>query len=159
MATYVVMEPNTPDAEDARRKARLVREGFSVLGFLLPPLWLLWHRLPMEALVVFILLALIAALGETTPVGVGASALSLAVSLYVALEGPALRVAALRRRGWLEWGVVVADNRAEAELRYASAIEPEADEAELRVPLPWRPHPTRPAAGGPALGLLGYPGR
>ncbi|TIW44359.1 MAG: DUF2628 domain-containing protein, partial [Mesorhizobium sp.] len=46
MAVYVVMEPpglgEKPDVT-------FVRDGFSWLGFLVSPLWLLWHRLWIEA--------------------------------------------------------------------------------------------------------------
>ena len=41
MASFVVMEP----AGGITGDARLVKDGFSLLGFLVPPLWLLWHGL------------------------------------------------------------------------------------------------------------------
>ena len=46
MASWIVMQPpdRTRDADLA-----FVRDGFSVFAFLVPPLWLLWHRLWIEA--------------------------------------------------------------------------------------------------------------
>ena len=55
MASYVVMEPPGASRNDAAAGAVLVRDGFSFLAFLLPPLWLLWHRLWIEAALVFAL--------------------------------------------------------------------------------------------------------
>ena len=55
MAVYVVMEPPGASRNDAASGAVLVRDAFSVLAFLLPPLWLLWHRLWIEAALVFAL--------------------------------------------------------------------------------------------------------
>ena len=40
-----------------RRRAVFVRDGFSWLAFLLPPLWLLWHRLWLEAALVVVAVA------------------------------------------------------------------------------------------------------
>ena len=45
--------------------------------------------------------------------------IALLVSVYFGLEGAALRVAALRRRGWREWGVVHAEGLDEAQARFA----------------------------------------
>ncbi len=122
MASYWIMEP-PPSAANTTGSARIVRDGFAVVGFLVPPLWLLWHRLWVEAAVVFAVGLGLTALGEATGLGIGASASSLLMSLFVGLEGPALRAAAMRRRGWREWGVVEASSVEEAESRYAAAVE------------------------------------
>src|SRR5690606_6669871 len=47
--------------------------------------------------------------------------LALLLSLLVALESGAIRVAALRRRGWREVAVIAAASREEAEIRYFNA--------------------------------------
>ncbi len=162
MASYVVMEPPGASEDDAAERAVMVRDGFSLLAFILPLVWLLWHRLWIEAFVAFVASVVLMALGETTGFAFAGAALSLLVSLFVALEGPALRIAALRRRGWREWGAVEGDSAAEAEIRYL------AGEDEEPVAGPWNPTPApapvwpasaAPAHTGPALGLLGYPGR
>ena len=158
MASYWIMEP--PASAKPVGEAHIVRDGFSLLGFLIPPFWLLWHRLWFEAAVVFAIGLTLTILGEASGFGLIASALSLLLSLWIGLEGSALRVAALRRRGWREWGVVEASSAAEAEIRYAVAVEDGES-----PPLAMAPHGTfiPPWAGkpntGPALGLLAYPGR
>jgi hypothetical protein len=159
MAIYVVMEPPAANATEAAERAVLVRDGFSFLAFLVPPLWLLWHRLWVEAALAFAASGALTALGETAGLGLAGAALSLLVSIYVGLEGPALRINALRRRGWHDWGVVEASDAGEAEIRYLAGEETE------EVPEAPQPAPVaRPVLGhsvqtGPALGLLGYPGR
>jgi hypothetical protein len=87
-------------------------------------------------------------------------AVSLLVSLGLGFEAPALHMAALRRRGWRERGVVEADNRDEAAIRYFAD-----EDGEMPVTAPYRPTspapnaPARRAGTVPALGLLNYPGR
>ena len=152
MASFVVME--SPDRADAA----YVRDGFHFFAFLLPPVWLAWHRLWIEAAVTLAVMLGLGAVGAFFGLEAATPLLSLIVSIYVGLEAPALRLAALRRRGWHEAGVVDARSWDEAEIRhlYADDTQPAAPATE----------PPRPAAGGapassvpaPALGLLSYPG-
>jgi hypothetical protein len=153
MASFVVME-----APQGRADAVYVRDGFHFLAFLFPPIWLLWHRLWIEALVAFAAMAILGVLGSVSGFGEATPLLSLLVSLYVGLEAPALRIAALRRRGWTEWGVADAANRDEAELKHLYGSGSESNE-NFDAPLPV---PTAYAAigrptTGPALGLFSYP--
>ncbi len=160
MAIYVVMEPPGPTGSEVETGAVFVRDAFAFLAFLLPPLWLLWHRLWIEAVLAFAVATALTALGEIAGFGLAGGALSLLVSLYVGLEGAALRLYALRRRGWHEWGVVEAASLDDAEIRYLDGEEPSAAAAvETRPAVATLPMPGRPAASGPALGLLSYPGR
>jgi hypothetical protein len=154
MSVYVVMEP------PKRGDAVLVRDGFHLFGFLTPPLWLLWHRLWIEAIVAFAAAMVLGVLGEVAGLGLAGSLLSLLVSVYVGIEGAALRLAALRRRGWKEWGAVEADNFDDAEARYLIEAERQAG-GELREPgLPAWSQPIVPARRSePALGLFNYPGK
>jgi hypothetical protein len=158
MAAYVVMEPPAARAEDAAEQAVLVRDGFALLAFLLPPLWLLWHRLWIEAAMAFAVGVALTALGETAGFGFTGAALSLLVSIFVGLEGQAMRFNAMRRRGWREWGVVEAGDVAEAEIRYLAGEAPEAEVRETPRPATPAMH-ARPVSSAPALGLLGYTGR
>jgi hypothetical protein len=150
MASYVVMEqPGRTGTADVA----LVRDGFSWLAFVVPPLWLAWRRLWFEALLAFLVLALVSALGEVSGWGFVASLLTLAVSLYVGLEGQNLRVAALRRRGWREWGAVEAASLVDAETRYAAEATgevPVAPDIQHIVP---GAAPVRLAHPGLVLGL------
>ncbi len=157
MASYVVMLP--PGRVGAVDGAKLTRDGFHFLAFLLPPLWLLWHRLWIEALLALAASLALTALGEIAGLGPVSVALSLLVALYVGLEGAALRVNALRRRGWLEWGVVDAAGIAEAEIRFLAEQEDPRIAESPRAMAPPSPMLSRRAASGPALGLFDYPGR
>lgn len=153
MASYVVME--SPDRADAA----YVRDGFHVWAFLFGPLWLLWNRLWIEALLVFAAMSLIGVATTLSGAPQVAPWLSLLLSVFVGLEGPALRLAAYRRRGWKDAGVVIAGNAGDAEIRhvYAMADAPAASApAPASTPAPIAP--IRPAQSGPVLGLLSYPG-
>ncbi|RWX65770.1 DUF2628 domain-containing protein [Mesorhizobium sp. M4B.F.Ca.ET.089.01.1.1] len=157
MAIYVVMEP--PGRGERSDGTVFVRDGFAWLGFLVPPLWLAWNRLWIEAALTFVVMAILSMLGEKLGLAWAGSALSLLVSLYVGLEGQGLRIAALRRRGWHEWGVVEADRLDGAETRHALETDVPPDE---QPPVP-RIVPdanlARPAQTGMALGLTHTPGR
>jgi hypothetical protein len=157
MAIYVVMEP--PGRSEKVDATAFVRDGFTWLGFLVPPLWFAWHRLWIEAALAFVVMGLLSMLGQKLGLGLADSLLSLLVSLYVGLEGQGLRIAALRRRGWHEWGVVEAGWLDDADTRYALETEALSDQA---TPAP-RMVPdaalARPSQPGMALGLTHIPGR
>jgi hypothetical protein len=154
VASYVVMQP--PGSGASPDRAELVRDRFAWLGFLVPPLWLLWHRLWIEALLAVAASVTLTVLGDVARLGFLAAGLSLLVSLFVGLEGPALRLNALRRRGWLETGVIEAGSRDEAEIRYLEE-ESVAARQPPRVGVPVAA--ARKLGHGPALGLFDYPGR
>lgn len=161
MAIYVAMEPPLGSKAAAPEQAILVRDGFSLIAFLVPPFWLLWHRLWIEAALAFAAALALTALAESAGYDVTSSLLSLLVSIYVGLEGSALRLAALRRRGWREWGAVEARNLRDAEIRYLAEVGPagEGDVSPL-ADKPNRPQAAAPARQhGPALGLFHYPGK
>jgi hypothetical protein len=154
MASYVVME------EPGRRgtaEVTFLRDGFSWMAFLVAPLWLLWHRLWIEALLAFVALGLLSELVETGWPFAG-SLPALLVSLFVGLEGRNLRIAALRRRGWREWGVLDAGNLSDAETRYADAVTDEEAIPDAPPSIVPGPAPARPAHAGLVLGLDPAPG-
>jgi hypothetical protein len=158
MASYVVMEPPAATADEASMRAVMVRDGFSIIAFLVPLVWLLWHRLWIEAILLFAASVAVMAAGQALDHAWLGGVLSFVLSVYFGLEGAALRIGAFSRRGWREWGAVEAGNAAEAEIRYLAG-----EDDGLPVAAPLSPVTTsgvgRPAAVGPALGLLGYPGR
>lgn len=155
MAAYVVIEPPGRANEPV-----FVRDGFAWLGFLFPPLWLLWNRLWIEAGFAVLAAMAIAAASQAFGLGPFSSALSLLVSLYVGLEGRALLVAARLRRGWQERGVVEAADAEEAEARYLI----EAEETGLAEYIPAATVPPTATASSammapvaaPALGLVPF---
>ncbi len=135
MAIYVVMEP--PAGGNKAEDPIFVRDSFTWLGFLVAPLWLAWNRLWIEAALTFVVMALLSVVGEKLGLEGAGSMLSLLVSLYIGFEGQNLRIAALRRRGWREWGVVQAESADDAELRYAieaEALSPQAAAPHRIVP-------------------------
>jgi hypothetical protein len=161
MASYQVMEPPQGGSDDAI----LVRDGFHVLAFIFPWLWLAFHRLWVEALAVVALGLLIAGISSYFELGLVATFTSFLVALFIGLEGPTLKVAALRRRGWREWVVVEAEDAADAELRYYTEIEDNTDmdgkltDAAPLVARPVSSASANPHLSGPVLGMLGYQAR
>ena len=156
MAIFVVMEP--PRATGAGEPAVYVRDGFHWLAFLVPPVWFLWHRMWIEALITVAAMLAIGAVAQAANLTPAASFISLLVSIGIGLEAPTLRLWALRRRGWRQWGVVEASSPADAQLRHLldlgepAAIEPRLPDG-ASAP---QQAPRLPA--GPALGLFSYPG-
>jgi hypothetical protein len=159
MAIHVVMEPPASAGKTASEGAVFVRDGFYFFGFIAPLLWMLWHRLWVLAALTFAVTLALGAVGEWTELIAAVPLLSLLISLYVGLEGGALRVAALRRAGWRQWGVIEADTIEDAEIRYLYAADDDADETQP-TPVTIAPAASpRPQPSGAALGLLHYPGR
>ncbi|MER8763850.1 DUF2628 domain-containing protein [Mesorhizobium sp. M0601] len=156
MAIYVVMKP--PGRSESV-DTTFIRDAFAWLGFLVPPLWLAWHRLWVEAALAFVAMGLLSMLGERLDLETTGSLLSLLVMLFVGLEGQGLRIAALRRRGWHEWGVVEADRLDDADLRYALEADAQSDEQPtVQRIVPDAAH-ARSAQMGLALGLNHIPGK
>ncbi|MGF7008145.1 DUF2628 domain-containing protein [Aminobacter sp. BE322] len=159
MAIHVVMEPPASAAKNASESAVFVRDGVYFFGFVAPILWMLWHRLWLEAVVTFAVGLVLAAASEWAGLTIAAPLLPLLISLYVGLEGGALRIAALRRAGWSQWGVLEADSADDAEMRYlfaAGTLEDEPVPATVAISPAVAP---RSPTTGAALGLLNYPGR
>ncbi|MBX3596591.1 MAG: DUF2628 domain-containing protein [Rhizobiaceae bacterium] len=117
MTSFVVMEP------PAGKKAEtvLVKDAFAVFGFLMPPLWLAWNKLWLEAIAVALVLAVLERLAAMGSYGVVAALLSFAMCVLVGLEGSRLRIARLERKGWHQAAHIDASNRDEAEARFAFA--------------------------------------
>lgn len=153
MASFVVMEPPVRGKDPV-----LVRDGFHVFAFLVPVVWLLVYRLWIEAGLALLVTLALGMAGSMSGFS-GAPLLSLLVSVYVGLEGAGLRVSALRRRGWHEWGVVDAETREDADERYVAASANTATPpAAIPLPTP-QALPGHATVTGPALGLFSYPGR
>jgi len=96
-----------------------VKDGFSWPAFLVPFVWLIWHRLWWGLAGYIIAVAALAGIGYLAnfPEDLGAS-LGLLVNLYMGLEGNNLRRKALARRGYLEVADIVAGDGEEAAWRF-----------------------------------------
>jgi hypothetical protein len=158
MASYVVMEPARRGGEADAESILLVRDGFSLFAFFLPALWLVWHRLWIEAAFAFAATVGLVALANLAGFGVTV-AIALLVSLFAGLEGAALRIAALRRRGWREFGIIESDSEDDAETRYFLENCASPDTKLAPVMTASAQAATRRAASDPAVGLLLDPGR
>jgi len=158
MASYVIFEPpGAPAPEDAV----FVRDGFHWLAFIVPFFWFLWHRLWLEAGLIFAAMVGFFALEQVDGMQGIVPAISLLLSLGLGFEAPALRMAGLRRRSWRERGVVEAEGRDEAAIRYLADadVEPAAPRP-FGVPAASSSEiSTRRTGAVPALGLFFYPGR
>jgi hypothetical protein len=156
MASYLILEPST-GSRDRTEQAITVRDGFAFFAFVIPFFWFLWHRMWLEALAYLVVAILLGGLGMLPGYGILAPLLSLLLSLLIGLEAQALRIAALRRRGWEVWGVAEAASHAEAELRYLAEV---GDSSPAAVPPVVSATPRSTQAGsaaGPDFGLIDYP--
>ena len=106
----------------ASEKALFLRDGFSLVAFVVPVIWLLWQRLFWAAIAVFALEVLIGWQAGATGFGFAAAVLPLLIGLLVALEGPSLKAWKLKRQGWRETAALMASDRAEAEIRYYAGM-------------------------------------
>jgi len=159
MAVYTVHKPPTQTEDGLAQPERFafVRDGFSWLAFLVPPLWMLGHRL-WVVLIGYLGLAgalagLLKLIGATEASGLVFGLLS----LLVGFEASSLRRWTLNQRGWTNLGVVVGDDLEAAERRFFDAW---VAGGPLQAPLQ---SPSRPASppGRPlsdVIGLFPEPG-
>jgi hypothetical protein len=139
MAAYSVFAPpfSHPGAAGAER-FRFVRDGFSWPAFILGPIWMLFHRL---ALVVILWLVVVFALGAVIRLlGVPSGTTSLVfllLAFLIGLEASTLQSWTLKRRGWREIGIVVADEFEAAERRFFDELR-DQDPMDFGTPVPGR---------------------
>lgn len=152
MATFLFLIP--PGAKSQDENARIIRDRFSWIAFFVPYLWLLWHRAFLAAALVFAVAALGSVLSEHPVFGFAGVGICLATSLIVALEGPTMIVASLRRAGWTVDAAIAANDRATAEEIYYMDITTGDAETRHSVSLPAAE--TSPRRHAPMLGLVGF---
>jgi hypothetical protein len=124
LTRYIVFEP--PQSPGPSGVAVFVRDRFSIWAFLVPFLWLMRYGLWISGLVVLAAAIGLALLGSVEGYDLTSTVLSILLGMLVALEGPSLRAAKYRRKGWREAAAFQADDLAEAELIYYGAARPEA---------------------------------
>jgi len=121
MASFSVFLP--PGAQLAPEKIVFVRDGFSMPAFLFGPVWLLWKRawLPAATVVALLsLLPLLAKLPGASPLLPGF--LGIALALWLGFEGRQILAWSLKRRGYVESDLIVAENEEEAEEVYFARL-------------------------------------
>jgi len=155
-SSYLVL--TAPSGTDSNHeKTRFIRDGFVVLGFLFPWIWLAFHRLWLYAIAAFLLQSLGGALADRADLWPAGVAITFGISLLVALEGQNLRIRNLIAKGWDEADFVSADSLRTAEEIYFSNIKTETGDGH---PAPqWDPTVHAPGHGNAtSLGLFGFDG-
>ena len=161
MPVYTVHEPplrQRDDPAEAADRFVFVRDKFSFWAFLFAPLWMIWRRLWLVLLLYIVLMVLLQAglwtIGASTAVKFVVGVL---IGLLIGFEGPSLRRWTYNRRGWINHGVVVADDEESAERRFFDAWIAR-DVRPAYAPVPVTPAPYRTAADPPdVIGLFPEP--
>lgn len=128
MTRYLVFEPPEAGAPPRSRSERavFVRDGFAGWAFLFPGFWLLRHGLVVWGILALAATAALGRLGERPGLLLAAAALSLLLGLLAGFEGPSLRAARYRRKGYRETAVLDAGDADDAAvLYYAGPAEPQ----------------------------------
>ena len=117
MATFSVFLP--PGAQLRPDKIVFLRDGFSIPALLFGPFWLMWKRAWLPAAAIMVILLLLPFLAKL----IGASPflavfLGLAIAIWLGFEGRQIQGWSLKRRGYVEGDIVVAENEEEAEEVY-----------------------------------------
>lgn len=120
MASFSVFAP--PDAQMAPEKIVFLRDGFSTPAFLLGPVWLLWKRAWLPAATVIALMSLLPLLAKLEASPLLPGFLGLALATWLGFEGRQILAWSLRRRGYVESDLVVAENEEEAEEVYFARL-------------------------------------
>jgi len=159
MAAYSVFAPPLSHAGAAgAERFKFVRDGFSWPAFILGPIWMLFHRL---ALVLLLWLTVVLVLGAVirlfgVPSGT-ALLVFLLLALLIGLEASTLQSWTLKRRGWREIGIVVADELEAAERRFFDELR-DQDRTGFGTQVPGRIAMLDQAQGGSeVIGLFPEP--
>lgn len=157
MASFVVLTPESGSGND-HEKTRFIRDGFSLVAFFLPAIWMLCHRFWLLGIGALLLQGIGLELIRMPTLWPAGFALLLAISVLTAVEGRMLFIRSLSARGFVADGLVSARNLAEAEEIYFSGVvdtRPE-DIRPARWDIPGAN--AAPARNNAALGLIGYDG-
>jgi hypothetical protein len=158
MASYLILTP--PGGPDRSQiKTRFIRDGFSWTAFLFPTLWMLFHRLWLQAIAALLLQGIALELMRQPGFFAAGITILLGVRVLAALEGPNAFCRNLVAGGWKAEGLVSAPNLATAEEIHFSGVEPKMEE-HIRAnnwDIPSSPN-NSPSRSGPSFGLPGYDG-
>lgn len=144
MVIYTVHEPPNGPANRLESAERLVfvKDGYSWLAALVPPLWLLFKRMWLELAIYAggtgLMVWALTAMGATNT----SNALLLIVQIIFGFEAGALYSASLERRGWRLVGTVAGRNSEDCERRFLEAWLPTRTEIpqNMAVDSPSAPH-------------------
>ncbi len=131
MRTYSVHLPPDSgqglDRTELAERLTLVAEGFSVLAFVLAPLWMLMNRLWL-ALVIYVvtIVALELAMAAVGMHELWQALIGLAIHLVIGFEADEIRRWSLARKGWQTVAVVTGRDEEEGEVRFLEGWPPAA---------------------------------
>lgn len=134
MAIFEVYLPDGKSIDDAIAgfaEPRFLRDGVSVLGLLIPIVFLLWHRLWLELFAYVLLMIFIIGLGGTEWAP-ATMAISFLPGVFLFLEGSNLIAAKWRRQDWRLVALCDGDSKAEAEIRFFSRHREVGDRLQSR---------------------------
>jgi hypothetical protein len=131
MTSYTVhVPPAAPGEHPAPEKIVFLRDAFSPAAFVFGPLWFLWKRAWLPALLWTLVLALVAGAGVLLKIPADAMSFAgLAVSIFLGFEGGRILAWSLGRRGYVESDVVVGDNQDDAEAVYFDRLRARESQA------------------------------
>jgi hypothetical protein len=165
MSIYTVHQPPLKANETSVNPDRIafVRDGFHFWAFLFGPVWMLWRRLWLAALLYILLLAVLAIAMGFARIGGGSQFTVLVlIALLVGFEAATLRRWTLRRRGWTEIAAVVGDDPESAERRFFATWTGKPVPAQPSSPAPASPPPPSamrvPRDTPDVIGLFPEPG-
>ena len=153
---FIVFEP--PESDGAK-DAVFVRDAFSFWALLFTFLWLFRYRLWLAGIAALAVFFAITLLGEQG-FDLTAAVLQFLLGLLIALEGPSLRAARYRRKGWREVAAFQAADLTEAELTYYGGGGQPVDATATQPALtaaPWTAERRKPAPArtGGFFGMMG----
>ena len=167
MPTYTVHQPPRREGRPVPGPERFVfvRDGFHVWAFLLPPLWMLLHRLWLVLLGYVVVIVAVTVAFAVVGIPQWADALaSLLFGILIGLEAATLRRWTLTRRKWTQLGYVVAEDEELAEQRFFAQWVERGAQAAPQPPsatppsLPAVSTPSPPRATPEVIGLFPQPG-
>ncbi len=113
MSIFRVLQKNIDSAEIVDNDSVLIKEAFSWFAFLLPPIWAMANNLWVE--LVLMIVAIIALVLASSFVGSEAGFwLYILGSFWLAYEAAAIKTKALKRKGFVENGSLIASDEEQA---------------------------------------------
>jgi hypothetical protein len=131
MAQFLVFKDRTVSRGDG---VTFVHDGFRPFALVLPLIWLLWHRLWLQAALAFAFMGLTAwaaAVFLPSAIPVVTGLVNFAIGLSTAHEGPAWHAADLERKALVLHDVIIAGSVRAAEEVHASRLPETLDAPRL----------------------------
>ena len=131
MTVFAVYQPpsEAPDLAERADRLAFVKEGFSWPAFLVPLLWLIYHRMWIEFVVLFLIyIVMQVVIGtETDSQSALAAFAGFAISVLFGFAANDLRAASLERSGYRFAGTASGRDRIDAERSFFTAWLPQQE--------------------------------